>query len=110
MPRSIFCATLDPPIPIRAFRFPLSPVVAVEFDKPLREGLLDPANWTGRVNNTAWNVLVPPIANGKFVAMTTNPVGPNAGADVVRYKAEPPDVVSAGGFVPAAAWPVFPIT
>lgn len=102
--------TPEPPVPVLAHFRPLSPVLDVTFDKPLRPGALAATNWFGRRNDTLWNVLVPPNAAGSVVTMTTNPIGPHYGPDIVNYGATPADVVTATFFVPAAGFTQFPIT
>lgn len=79
----------------------------MQFDQPLFDQPLDPANWTGRIDNTLFTV-APLAVAGDTVVLLPVPEEGDPGPNVVNYFASPPDVQGAT-HVSAAAFTNFPI-
>lgn len=88
----------------------IAPEIEITFDKPLRPGVLNVPNWSGRQADRVWVPETPPTALGSVVSFRTTPGIIQPGPDVVSYAASPPDVVSTPGLVPAAAFTNYPVT
>lgn len=102
------------PVPVSA-TFSIGPSqVVVNFDQALVPGALNAANWQAEANIGAGNRKFDPVGAPQAVASRVQFIAADVGVGFlvnnVRYQPPPFDVVGLVSGMPAAAFPVFPLT
>lgn len=96
-----------PPVPVLAQLTRAGTILRVEFDRTLRPGPSDPANWRGRDGLNRLEVQFMD-ATGVNVVGANRQGRPITGTPRVTYLATPPDVVSLDG-TPVERFIAFPL-
>lgn len=104
--------TPEPPFPVAARFIDATDRLEVDFNRRLKPGPLNGANWSCRVAGWAyagpvdvgWRAIAKTAAGPVFLGL------PDAGPDKCRYDPPPFDVRSKTSDLPAAAFDDFPLT
>lgn len=105
----------EPPLPVFATFNDATLEVICHFDRRLRPGTVNFANWDGSINRLGarWNFgAVPnPVANNRQVTFTANIIGPHIpGPNRLRYAALFPPLVTGYTGADAALFTLFNFT
>ena len=97
-----------PAVPLAAEFIVASGAWSCTFDKPLKPGTLDFANWTMRPMGNVWNA-TSAVSAGAVVSGLATLGAPQFGAAIINFAPPPFDVVGVAS-QPTVAFSAFPLT